>query len=545
MRATKATAAMRSTLVVRMVVALVVGGVGLPLLAVLVVRRDTAARLGAAFAVWALVSAAAAGTALAWSGEYWSGTGAVFVVVLAAAWAAGRALPADVLPWLRGGLVAGAVANALVAVAQGPFDLDRFSLSLFDERSTGFLGNPVFLGAVCAAALPLARPLVDRTALGGGVVVALLAAAVQMSGTRVALALLVAGALMTLLRVSRRAAAAVAVAVVLGVWAGGALQADEGTAAARRLGQPAGGLGQRGENWRTALDAVVDRPLVGYGPGRYVEGTSPRRTLELARHGSDRLYFDGHNLVIEYAVTTGVVGVLLLCGWLAAMALSLRRSPQLDLVWAAAVLLAFHLLEPQHVVTTPLMFLLAGAAAPRVALPTGRLVRTGQLVLVAAALVAGGRVLVGDLLLYQANLDFREEPAEQSAGLLRPWVEPLIVESRVHVLRGQEREDPSELVEAERLARLAADRNPADPLRAMELAGILVRQQRHRAAADAYRRALAINPWSKLALTGRAEQLEATGDQAPARACRELLAVLAGTRNGSGAGRSRFECLGA
>jgi len=171
-------------------------------------------------------------------------------------------------------------------------------------------------------------------------------------------------------------------------------------------------------------------------------------------------------------------------------------------------------------------------------------VRVAQGVLALAGLAVGVRLLVGDLLLYQANLDFREEPAEQAAGLLRPWVEPLIVESRIHVLRGQEQESPAELAEAERLARLALERNPSDPLRALELAGIHVRQGRHTAAAAVYARALEANPWSKLALTGRAEQLEATGEPGPARACRRLLAVLEGTRNGSGISRSRSECLG-
>src|SRR5688572_13748002 len=70
----------RPPLTVTIVVVLIAAGVGLPLLLHLAVRGDRTAWAGLGFATWACVSAAASGQRLAWSGEYFSGTGAIFTV---------------------------------------------------------------------------------------------------------------------------------------------------------------------------------------------------------------------------------------------------------------------------------------------------------------------------------------------------------------------------------------------------------------------------------------------------------------------------------
>jgi O-antigen ligase len=531
--------AVRETLVPRLVIALVVGAAGLPVVFALAARGDLAARLGLAFTVWAGVATLASGSVLAYVGDYSSATGLVLVTCAAGAWGAGRALPEETLPWLRGGLVAGALVNGVVAILQGPFDLTSYRLELVDARSTGLLGNPVFVGAACASATTLLAPVLRRSRPAGLCAILVLATAVQMSGARIALAMLVVGVLFVGRACRPLLLAAMLTTVAVGLLLGSALQADGGTSAGQRLGTPAAGMSHRLANWATAADAVLDRPVTGWGPGRYQAGTSPHRTLEVA----DRIYTDAHNLVVEYAVTTGLIGAALLTAWLLAVAWRAWRPAQPDLAVAAALLFGFHLLEPQHVLLTPLMFLLAGAAAPRTsASGRGRLLHPLQAALVTAALLLGGVWAVGDTLLRTASLDFDLAAAERSRPLLRPWIEPLALEARIQAFRARTEDRPELLSAAARLARRAESSDPRDARRAVELAGYLSLQSRSGEAADAYGRALEDDPWSKVALLGRARQLNILGDDAASAACRRLARSVE-TRNGSGVSRSRSECL--
>jgi O-antigen ligase len=531
--------AVRETLVPRLVIALVVGAAGLPAVFALATRGELAARLGLAFVLWAGIAALASGSALAFVGDYSSATGLVLVVCALGAWGSGRALPADTLPWLRAGLVAGAVVNGVVAVLQGPLDLTSYRLELVDSRSTGLLGNPVFLGAACASAAALLTPVLRRSRPAGFGALLVLAAAVQMSGTRIALVMLVAGVLVVGRGRSPRLLAALLGTMVVGLLVGSALQADRSATAGQRLGAPAAGMSHRLANWATATEAVLDRPVTGWGPGRYQAGTSPHRTLEVA----DRIYTDAHNLVAEYAVTTGFVGAALLASWLLALGRRAWRPAQPDLAVGAALLFGFHLLEPQHVLLTPLMFLLAGAAASR-ASPShsSRLPRPLQAALVTGALLLGGAWAVGDTLLRTASLDFDLDAAERSRPLLHPWVEPLALEARIQTFRARTEDRPALLGAAIRLARRAESSDPGDARRAVELAGYLGLQGRNGEAARAYARALEDDPWSKVALLGRARVLEALGHDAASAACGRLARSLE-TRNGSGVSRSRSECL--
>src|SRR5205085_7024689 len=124
-----------------------------------------------------------------------------------------------------------------------------------------------------------------------------------------------------------------------------------------------GGVRPRVETWLSARHVLARHPFLGSGPGRFRAATSRYRTLRLVRAGgADRLFADGHNLAVEYAVTTGLPGLALLGVWLA---LAVRRAGwRPPLAGFALVVLAMHALEPQNVALTPLAFLALGAAAP-------------------------------------------------------------------------------------------------------------------------------------------------------------------------------------
>jgi tetratricopeptide (TPR) repeat protein len=266
------------------------------------------------------------------------------------------------------------------------------------------------------------------------------------------------------------------------------------------------------ENWKEGVQAALDRPLTGYGPGRWRAATSSRRTLDVARQGPDRLYADAHNLPIEYLATTGFVGAGLLVAWLTAVALGLRRSVRPELAAAALALLVAHALEPMHMTITPLMLLLAGAAGarPDPDAPPGVVgLRAGQAVLVAAALLFSARTIVGDVTFRSGDLDFDLARMQRATSLLRPWPNPVTQESRIHAFRARTQKDRRELVAALASAREARRLEPENPLRSIAVAAFLGQLGRHDDAAREYGRALEHNPWSRQALGGRAEELRA------------------------------------
>src|SRR5690349_6288306 len=78
--------------------------------------------------------------------------------------------------------------------------------------------------------------------------------------------------------------------------------------ASERLVGPSG-QSARVQNFRTAIDAILDRPVLGWGPGRYQAATSQHRSRELEAAGPDALFADAHDSILHYGVTTGVVGV--------------------------------------------------------------------------------------------------------------------------------------------------------------------------------------------------------------------------------------------
>ena len=509
----------RPALTVVIVVALVGTAVGLPLVVGPLRRGETTARLGVGFGLWCVVAAIVSGAPLAWTGEYQSATGAVFCLAVVGFWALGRGLPAAVVPMVGAGFLAGAAVNAAVAVLQRLVDLSAMDVYLFDDRSTGLLGNPVFLGAACATAVALLPLLARRTAAGAIAAAALLAAGTQMSGARNSIVVLAVAGLWSAWRCGRRRGAALLVALAIGLAAGSILQGNTETAGARL--QSTTGVGPRLDNWGAGLGAAIDRPLTGVGPGRWRAATSPRRTLALARMGPDRLYADAHDLPVEYLATTGFVGAGLLVAWLGAVALELRRGARPELAAAALALLAFHALEPQHVTLTPLMLLLAGAAVRRRPEPAPSRARTAvQAALVVLVLVVGARIVVGDLLFRSGELDFALDRTQQASRLLWPWPNSIVTEGRIHAYQARTEKDRTELLKALDAARRARRLEPENPLRSIAVASFLGQLGRDQDALPEFARALALNPWSRQAFTGRADSLVALGRDTQARACR-------------------------
>jgi hypothetical protein len=345
---------------------------------------------------------------------------------------------------------------------------------------------------------------------------ALAVSALELSGSRFALGLAVVVTLAVLVRRPRRmapAAAAMAVGVLLGVGLGAVGGTTTGTGRVD-AGAGGGGLTARVRTWASAGTAIAAHPLVGVGPGQFRSATSPHRDLALVHsEGADRLFLDAHNIVVEYATTTGVTGLVALTVFVA-LAARRARGPLLGF---AAMALAVHLVEPQFVGTTPLAFLALGAAGKRTRpAPTHR-TRAAVALLVLGALVAGGFLVAGDLKLNQAALDFHAVPARAAVRLLPPWPEPARLVARIALFRAVTTHGRTGRAETLRWRRRAVAEDQTDPRSWTELGEAQLYFGEPHAAERSFERALYWDPWSVRALNGLGQAAMADHDARRAR----------------------------
>ena len=477
----------------------------------------------AGFLAWATLCTVVSTTPwLSFWGSFGIGTGLVFVAALVACWVLGRLVGREVR-LIHAAIVATSAASALVAIVQVRIDLPEYGMGLVEGRADAMTGNPVFLGSLLAAAYWVTASLVaERRALLGAALV--LGIGVQLSGSRIALLAMVAAVLLVRAELTTRIA--LVVITTAGLVAGSMLPLErlETTGSARL--SSASGISARTEMWSTAVDAVVADPLTGAGPGMFQPATSGRRTLEFVRsEGVAKYYFDAHNLAVEYAVTTGLVGLLLLAAWIL---LSLRRIDlRSPLGGFAIVVLLTHALQPQSAVLTPLAFLALGAAPPRaLAREEGRSASGSQRVALAGGftvstavgILAASTALVGFWMLDQARLDFGAQKANWADRLLPdPWWQAKEQRARVVILRAREANAREFPVEAIQLRKAAADGAPDDPRPLLNLADTYLQVGELEQANRTLERVLDVDPWSVPALNARARTAIGVGDQELAR----------------------------
>jgi O-antigen ligase len=195
-------------------------------------------------------------------------------------------------------------------------------------RAQGTLEYPPALGLVCVCALAATLALhaegtLDRPS--SVVVGALLAATATATFDRVAwieTAAVLALFAVRVISVRRTVAIVVAVSVACALVA---LVVSHPSRAALERHLRHGPVSSRSDVWRTSWDAARDRPLLGYGPGRfsaiYDNTSNPSITrLVVGRVGL------AHNAVLEQAVESGFVAVAGTAVALAAMLLAGARA---------------------------------------------------------------------------------------------------------------------------------------------------------------------------------------------------------------------------
>lgn len=532
----------------------VLGVVALPLIVVTLARtlpvRERLIWAPLALVALAVVATAASpfGASESAIGPYGEGGGLLVIALAVGAYCLPFALPVDarVAPsWLKALDIAFGV-HVVMAIWQavGKDAYEAYLHADFD-RTRGLAGNPVFLGSLMAGACALWARRLGRDRMGSLLFVGA-AGTLALSGSRGGFAAALVGCLVSasepptgtaearrgrrLLRVALVEATLIAV-VLTTSWAN-SWRGD--TSVVQRLADETtfegGSIRARVENWRVAADAVADRPVVGSGPGTFRLVTMPHRTRELARAEGPDLYFgDAHSLPIEWAVTVGLPGGLLVLVWLVTSLWTARRLGD-GLFGAALALTIAQLAQPVRLgVTVPLFLLLGLAAARRRGPPSPD--RGPMLALAAVPAIAfaptGVRAATADALLRPAVRSADRVAAQRAVDVAPFFLQTYVVAVKVELGRARVPEvepRPAEAVaRAFLLAGTAQERFPEEPVSFVAEALIAQQAGDLERALDAWGEALALDEVSVRARASRARILVRLGRLDEAR--REIAAA--------------------
>lgn len=277
-----------------------------------------------------------------------------------------------IAPWL-------VAAGALVALVAIPGQLIAdltVPPGLALDGST--VGQRVVVGALVAAAAVALVGLGQVRAPWLIGLALLFGTALSLSQNRTAIIALLAGGLVaaTKLRPGRRHLAMVSIPLIaaLALWAGlDRMVAQEGSPekplspAGRFAHLDKGSAALRAPLITGGIRAFVDRPVTGWGPGNTAGAWLSHATeAEVAK--TNEKVGDTHNLIVETAVTQGLLGLLALGAILVVGVLRHLKAPR-ELGWAsgaATALAVYHLFQPLALSVTPLLFfLLALPPGPR------------------------------------------------------------------------------------------------------------------------------------------------------------------------------------
>jgi O-antigen ligase len=409
--------------------------VGLLIVVALARRGDRAAIALSCFLVWTVICGAAASSRTAMLGTAGTDLSTFTVVGVLAMWGLGRALSGRAREMLIP-LALGALAtNGLVAILQVLVQVDSGPLALYYGRAGGLTTHPVYLGALCASGMVLMVATGGRltSAMAGAHL--LIGIACMLSGSRAAVVSAIAVTMVLLALRRDMATFAHASASWLALAVGQLLASLSGGEASAASRVATGESANRIDAWRYGLHALADRPIFGWGFGRFAPAVQRRFDVGFVRatgvDDSAQIWFDAHNVVVAVGVATGVVGLALVGAWLAIV---LLRSGGAFL-WALIPIAASWLLQPVALATAPVSLLMLGAAFE----PRADVYRLARPHLRAAVLVGSavfGYVLCADLAFKDAVRRFDVEAASRAAVLYAgdPVVADLV--AQMHLLTG-------------------------------------------------------------------------------------------------------------
>jgi O-antigen ligase len=470
------------------------------------IRRDRAALACVAFIVVAFISSLLSDhVRISLVGQMGKESSTLLLIAFLGWWAIGRATSERGRAILPYALVVGFGINAFVGLLQVTFDNSsdsEFGVAT-GGRAVGLTANPVQFGALMAAGAAICATFAmkggSRRWVWWGIATGGFVGGINLSGTRIAMIsiVLVLAALVAVYR-SWRFLVPVAASVVGVLLSNLAyLDSTSGGASTSRITASF----DRTSVWIFGLKSFLEQPVLGYGPGGFRGATQGRYTAEFVRTAAkDELrviWFDAHNVAIEYLVATGVIGVAMLAvfGW---FALRKARGPLLAAFVAIAITWT---MQPLSVSTAPIALLCLGAAAPlAMATDTPTLTRWRR-PMMAAAGTAGVVLALGyafiDLRLDAAISDGDAVAIEDAA---RPFGNDAVVADLV--AQGWANAYFFDGAERTNLVKWAAEpalREPDRPYWWSKLASTRLAFQDYEGAREALDSAIALQPWSPTA----------------------------------------------
>jgi len=519
-------------------IVLLFAAVGIVPLARLVMARSPLrwpARAAVAFLAVALVSALVSPSPnIGFFGLYLWGEGFLFWLGAAGAFAIGTSLAPKERRWLLGGLLVGSVGSALVAIFQIVQNSSTPGLSLYDgSQADGFLGNPIYLEALLLGGLALVLGRTCRSPLRWGAVVLLLTVGLEFTSERFAVVILAVLVLYALYAYGVRRGGAFALLVAAGY---GIAYLGGGSGLGSRVtsGTSETTFGLRLRVWLQSAHYVLHHPLLGAGPGQLRTAMDASATLSFfQRVLAGRLLTDGHDLFVEVAVTTGLLGLACFLVWLVGAARIAGRSAFLGF---AAAMIATELVEPINIAVLPLAFLALGAATavrsrPEAVpgedggRPEGRqpvqsspepvdrgaavYARVTAVVAIAAALFLGATMVTGDAYMFRATNFAPGQPynlaaANDASRLLPYWPDSALKLAQIEAFDSLS-DAPmatTHLAQARRWTAVAVSRDTDNPQLWTMLAVADVDLKAYGHARTEYYRALSCDKWFTQALQG-------------------------------------------
>lgn len=284
----------------------------------------------------------------------------IYVAVGATVWvlAAGNATR---VAWLLGAMGVGAAVAATYETLQH-LGIDAFEFREASGAATRFpgstMGNSNFAGGLFAIAIPilLAGLVVmrGRHRWGAAALLAIDISGLWWSQSRGAMVAAAAGtATLGLILTRGRAKVPRALAIGAALVALGAVVFATAAIVTPTTGRLPGPLReleilrsesarQRQDEWRAALGAIAERPVLGHGPDTYVLAYPQHRTRMIGSETGLLLADKPHNVALEWFVSTGVLGGLVYLGIAVSTLLAGRRAlrtlaPSTRVVLAAAI----------------------------------------------------------------------------------------------------------------------------------------------------------------------------------------------------------------